>query len=244
MRINILALLSMALLTLTSVNIVSDINKLTPLEKEEGWTLLFNGKTLEGWRGYNMKKIPDNWTISENTLKVGGQGTGEAGDIIFNKKFKNFDLKFEWKVSKGANSGVLYLGQEVQGLPFYMSANEYQVLDNISYPGNGEKRASASLYDMIAASPQNAKPALEWNTGEIIVKDGVVIHKQNGVVVVKFQLWNEDWSKMIHTSKFKDSPYLLNLGGEMRNGFIGLQSHIGKEKDDFVWFKNIKLREL
>ncbi|MBZ4676439.1 MAG: glycosyl hydrolase [Anaerophaga sp.] len=222
------------------------LNTLTEEEKAEGWRLLFNGKNFDGWRGYNKETVPGAWSIEDNAIKINGSGEGEAGaedggDIIYDEKFKNFELKFDWKVSKGGNSGVFYLAREFDDLPIYRSAPEYQILDNENHLdaqlGKDGNRQSASLYDLIPAKPQNSKPWGEWNTGSIIVYKGTVVHKQNGEVVLEYHLWTPEWEKMIENSKFKGWTEMINAGGEERMGYIGLQDH-----GDDVWFRNIKLK--
>ena len=223
---------------------------------EEDTTLivLFDGQTLNGWRGYNKTGIPARWTVEDGAIKINGSGTGEAqsdegGDLIFDRKFSNFELSFEWKVSKGGNSGVFYLAQEVPGEPIYISAPEYQVLDNENHLdaklGKDGNRKSASLYDMIPAVPQNSKPFGEWNSGKIVVYKGTVIHYQNGEPVVEYHLWTDQWKDMLDKSKFSKDKWplaydlLLNCGGENHEGYIGLQDH-----GDDVWFRNITVKEL
>ncbi|MCA1745880.1 MAG: DUF1080 domain-containing protein, partial [Bacteroidales bacterium] len=134
------------------------VNTLSALEEEEGWTLLFDGETFNGWRGYLRDDMPSAWTIDSAAIKINGSGAGEAGaadggDIIFDQKFQNFELKFDWKVAKGANSGVLYLAQEIDSLPIWRSSPEYQILDNENHLdarlGVNGNRQSASLYDLI-----------------------------------------------------------------------------------------------
>jgi hypothetical protein len=231
------------------------INTLSDEEKTEGWQLLFDGSSFAGWRGYNKDSIPGAWKIDSGAMKIMGSGRGEAGsnnggDIIFDKKFKNFTLKLEWKVAKGSNSGIFYLAQEVKDKPIYYSAPECQVLDNKNHPdaqlGIDGNRQSSSLYDMIAAKPQNSKPYGEWNQIEITVFKGTVIHKQNGEVVVEYHLWTPEWKDMLDKSKFrKDGDHadayelLLNCGGENHEGFVGLQDH-----GDDVWFRNIKIKNM
>ena len=124
---------------------------------EEGFVAIFDGKTFDGWRGYNRTDVPSAWTIEDGCIKINESGMGEAGakdggDIIFaNKKFKNFELAFDWKVDKGANSGVFYLAQEIPNQPIYISAPEYQVLDNENHPdaklGVDGNRQSAVRHD-------------------------------------------------------------------------------------------------
>ena len=217
-------------------------------QPKEEWISLFDGKSFKGWRGYNRTDMPKAWVIEDGAIKIKGSGMGEAGakdggDIIYDRKFKDFELTFEWKVSPGGNSGVFYLAQEIPGKPIYESAPEYQILDNERHPdaklGKNGNRKSASLYDLVPANPQNAKPAGEWNTGGIMVYQGTVVHSQNGVNVVEYHLWTDDWKKMVADSKFKDWPEFLNAGGENHEGYIGLQDH-GND----VWFRNIKIRIL
>ena len=216
-----------------------------PAAAQDEWITLFDGTGFDGWRGYGRTDMPKAWTIEDGALKINGSGQGEAGakdggDIIFDRKFKNFELTFEWKVSKGGNSGIFYLAQEVQGDPIWKSSPEYQILDNVNHVdaklGKSGNRQSASLYDLIPAVPQNSKPYGEWNTGSIIVFKGTVLHTQNGENVVEYHLWTDDWKKMIEGSKFKGWENFINAGGENREGFIGLQDH-----GDDVWYRNIKI---
>lgn len=223
------------------------VNELSQKEKEEGWELLFDGESTEGWRGYNKDSFPSQgWVIEDGALKVVGSGAGEAGnggDIIYDEEFKDFELSLEWKVSEGGNSGIFYLAEEVEGEPIYTSAPEMQILDNERHPdarlGKDGNRQAGSLYDLIPAEPQNAKPAGEWNTASILVYRGTVVHNQNGENVVEYHLWTDQWEEMVKNSKFKDWENFLNAGGEDRKGFIGLQDH-----GDDVWFRNIKIKRL
>ena len=174
---------------------------------EEGYYTIFNGKDFTGWRGYGKDTVPSRWTIEDGAIKFNGSGTGEGqtlqgGDIIFGKQLGNFELELEWKVDKGSNSGIFYLAQEVETTkedgskqlePIYISAPEYQVLDNANHPdaklGVDGNRMSASLYDMIPAKPQNQKPYGEWNKAKILVYKGTVVHSQNGENVVDIYRW-------------------------------------------------------
>lgn len=223
------------------------VNALSQKEKEEGWELLFDGESTEGWRGYNKDSFPtQGWIIEDGALKVLGSGAGEAGnggDIVYDEEFKDFELSLEWKVSEGGNSGIFYLAEEVEGEPIYTSAPEMQILDNERHPdarlGKDGNRQAGSLYDLIPADPQNAKPAGEWNTASILVYRGTVVHNQNGENVLEYHLWTDQWEEMVKNSKFKDWENFLNAGGEDRKGFIGLQDH-----GDDVWFRNIKIKRL
>ncbi|MDR2120716.1 MAG: DUF1080 domain-containing protein [Tannerella sp.] len=218
----------------------------------DGWITLFDGKTFKGWRGYNREDVPSAWIIDDGAIHIKGSGEGEAGakdggDILFAHKFKNYEFEFEWKVAKGSNSGVLYMIQEVKDEHSYISAPEYQVLDNENHPdaklGVDGNRQSASLYDMIPAKPQNAKAVGEWNKGKILSYKGTIVHYQNDEPVVEYHLWTKQWTDMLQASKFsqKDWPLafelLNNCGGEKREGFIGFQDH-----GDDVWYRNIRIK--
>lgn len=238
-----------------------DISKF-PVDKD-GYIVLFDGKTLNGWRGYGMDNPPKSWEVQDGAIHLKGSGTGEAhaedgGDLIFAHKFKNFEFECEYKISKGGNSGILYLAQEVVTnengkevyLPIWQSSSEYQVLDNENHIdaklGKDGNRQSASLYDMLPAKPQNAKPYGQWNKAKIMVFKGTVIHGQNGENVVEYHLWTPKWTEMLQASKFKEGgefPYafelLNNMGGEKHEGYIGLQDH-----GDDVWYRNIRIKIL
>ena len=221
-------------------------------QDKDGYYLLFDGKTFNGWRGYGRDDVPKRWVIEDGAIKFTGSGGGEAqekdgGDLIFGRKFKNFELSIDWKCSKGANSGIFYLAQEIKGQPIYISAPESQVLDNDNHPdakmGKDGNRKSTSLYDMIPAKPQNAKPFGEWNNSTFIIYRGTVLHQQNGENVLEYHLWTPKWTEMLQASKFSQKEWPLafellnNCGGPNREGYIGLQDH-----GDDVWFKNIKVK--
>jgi len=219
-------------------------NVLTKKEKKEGWVLMFDGKTTEGWRGYNLPAFPEKgWVVEEGTLHVIGSSRGEAGgggDLLYDKKFRNFELSLEWKVSEGGNSGIFYLAQEIPNEPVWKSAPEMQILDNDKHPdaklGVDGNRAAGSLYDLIPGDMKAVKPAGEWNQVKIMDYKGTVVHYVNGKQVLEYHLWTDDWKKMVLNSKFKDYEWFLNTAEE---GYIVLQDH-----GDDVWFRNIKIREM
>ena len=232
-------------------------------QDKDGYYVIFDGETFNGWRGYGKDNVPSRWTIEDGCIKFTGTGTGEGqtgegGDIIFAHKFKNFQFECEWKISKGGNSGILYLAQEIKEVkedgttnwaPIYVSAPEYQVLDNANHPdallGVDGNRQSASLYDMIPAKPQNQNPFGEWNKAKIMVYKGTVVHGQNDANVVEYHLWTQQWTDMLQASKFSQEKWpiafelLNNCGGENHEGHIGFQDH-----GDDVWYRNIRVKVL
>jgi hypothetical protein len=211
---------------------------------EDEWIVMFDGTDTEGWRAYGKEGFPEQgWVIEDGALKCKGSGEGEAGgqggDIIFDQKFKDFHLSLEWKISEGGNSGIFYLAQEMEGEPIWKSAPEMQVLDNVKHidaqMGKDGNRKSGSLYDLIPAVPQNAKPTGEWNLAEVLIYQGTVVHKQNGEIVLEYHIGTSDWDTMISNSKFKEFTEF----GKYKEGYIGLQDH-GND----VWFRNMKIKDL
>lgn len=215
-------------------------------EPEDEWIVLFDGTSTENFKGYCKDGFPEEgWEIVDGTLHCIGSGMGEAGgkggDIITREKYGNFELSLEWKISEGGNSGVFYLAQEKcgeDGQPIWQSAPEMQILDNERHPdaklGEAGNRQAGSLYDLIPADPQNAKPAGEWNEARIMVYKGTVVHYMNGENVLEYHLWTDKWNNMVAESKFKDYEDFVKPAQE---GHIGLQDH-----GDDVWFRNIKIK--
>lgn len=234
------------LLDLSKVNI-KDFKK-----NANGAYVLFDGTSLQGWRGYGKDHLPNKWSLDNGMLKFSKSpnvSNPEGGDLIFAYDFKNFELEFEWKISEKGNSGVFFLAKEVKDQPIYISSPEYQLLDNEGHPdakmGVDHNRKSASLYDMIPAKPQNGKLAGEWNTSKIVVNKGQVSHYQNGVKVVEYTLWSPEWTTLLQASKFSEAKWPLafellnNVGGKSKSGVIGFQDH-----GDDVWLKNITVKVL
>jgi len=230
-------------------NVVVQNNTLTAREKAEGWTLLFDGKSFDGWRQYNGTGISDFWSIDDEAMRIAPMSERPPRDsegprvrsscIIFaDRTFLNFELSIDWKVAKGANSGIFYYVQEIPGQNIFAAAPEIQVLDNWNARDNVRTRHLAgSLYGILPALPSNARPHGEWNTVVVRVKDGHATHTQNGVKVVEYTLWTEEWDELVANSNMANWP---NFNPSREGGFIGLQDH----QDYAVWFRNVKIREL
>ncbi len=222
--------------------VAAEPNTLTEAEISEGWKLLFDGKTTNGWRNFNKETIGSAWKVQngalylDNTLKKDGQIVG-GGDIITNEEYENFELSLEWKVQVGGNSGIIYNVVEDEKYDYvWQTGPEMQILDNVKHPdGQIEKHRAADLYDLIECKFVAANPPMEWNKIRLISKDGHVEHWINGYKVVAFQMHNEEWKAMIANSKFKDMPDY----GLAKKGRIALQDH-----HDKVWFRNIKIKKL
>jgi len=217
-------------------------NMLSSEEQRDGFVLLFDGKTTDGWRGFQKDHVPAKWLVENGTLHFNPKAEGDGGDIMIDKKYSDFHLKIEWKIEEGGNSGILYLGSEdPEFSAIYMTAPEMQVLDNANHPdaklGTNGNRQAGSLYDLIPADPQNFKGAGKWNTAEIIVKNKHVKHIQNGEVVVEYEYGTQMWDALVARSKFPElNPDWANL---QEAGYIDLQDH-----GNNVWYRNIKIKEL
>jgi len=214
-------------------------NTLTAEERAEGWRLLFDGQSTQGWRGYNQETMPDSWVVEEGTLKSMGQGGDIGGDIVYDvQPYANFELTLNWKIEEGGNSGIFYhiVEGEEYDAPYY-TAPEFQLIDQEGFPEKLEPWQSlGGDYGMYDPDYEGAmKPAGEWNTARIVFTEENVEYYLNGKKTLEFEPWSEDWKKRKEEGKWQDYPDY----GEARSGLIGLQDH-----GSFIWFKNIKIREL
>jgi hypothetical protein len=227
------------------------LNELTEVEKTDGWILLFDGETFEGWRGLGRTGIPEgHWVIEEGAIKkvpsenVPLQEDGqplEGGDLMTTSAFENFELYFEWKISPVGNSGVKYNVSEEMSTanpPEHAALGfEYQILDDERHPDAlmGKNRTSAALYDLIAPEGKRLKPPGEFNTARIVFAGNHGEHWLNGVKVLEYELDSPEMDALIAASKYKDVAGFA----KKRKGHIVLQDHT-----DTVWFRNIKIRLL
>ncbi len=163
-------------------------NSLSPGEAKAGWTLLFDGKTTGGWHGYNMKSFPDCWAIEDECFTMNTTGGGESLDILTNKKYRSFAFSVEYKLTSGANSGILYQIAEdtIYKYP-YETGPEVQIIDQDGWPGKLEDwQISGANYAMYTPMVKPYKPVGEWNQLLLVVDGNNVTQILNGQVVVKF----------------------------------------------------------
>ena len=212
-------------------------NTLSNKEAKNGWQLLFDGKITDGWHGYNMKVFPDSWAIDDGSFTMNTQGGGESLDIITNKKYRDFALSLEYKLTKGANSGIIYQIAEDTLYKFpYETGPEFQVIDHESWPDPLEEwQINGANYAMYPPLVKPYKPVGEWNHLLLVVKGNQVTQMLNGEVVVKYEKYSDEWTKLRNSGKWTAFPDW----GKYDEGYISLQNHGSK-----VWYRNIKLKEL
>lgn len=219
-------------------------NTLSSSEVKEGWVLLWDGKTSKGWKGAKLSTFPaQGWKMEDGILKViksGGAESANGGDIVTTRKYKNFILKVDFKITEGANSGVKYfVNPDLNKGEGSAIGCEFQILDDDKHPdaklGVKGNRQLGSVYDLIPAPKDKPFNKKDFNTATIIVKDNHVEHWLNGVKLIEYDRNNAMWNALVAYSKYKNWPDF----GNSAEGNILLQDH-----GDEVWFKNIKLKEL
>ena len=221
-------------------------NNLTPDEKKNGWNLLFDGQTTNGWVGAYKDKFPDHgWEVKDGILSVlGAEGKESAngGDIVTTEQFSHFDLSFDFRFTPGANSGVKYFVTLKENNNGSAIGLEYQVLDDSLHPdaklGRNGNRTLSSLYDLIPANKQSRfihQPGF-WNTGRIIVyPNDHVEHYLNGIKVLEYERGSKEYRDLVAISKY----VVWKNFGEAAQGHILLQDH-----GNTVSYRSIKIRKL
>ncbi len=225
-----------------SATINDSVVKKETAEPQNGWISLFDGKTLNGWHAYGHKPMNAAWKVEDGAIFFNGSkkepGSKGSGDIVTDGEFENFHFKYDWKIAKNGNSGLIFWVQEdtLKYKQTYHTGPEMQVLDNDGHPdGKINKHRSGNLYDLIAGTEGVTKPVGEWNTGEIISNNGKLDFILNGVTVLSTTYGDDNWRQMIANSKFKQWPDF----GKVFKGRFALQDH-GND----VWYRNIMVRKL
>lgn len=221
----------------------SNPNSLTAAESKDGWQLLFDGTTTNGWHTYGYDAVNKGWVVTDGTLHLdvatkNDWPQNESRDILTNEEYDNFDFKADWKIAPAGNSGILFYVNENKPKykTTYETGPEMQVLDNAGHPdAKIKKHRAGDLYDLISSSSEPVKTAGEWNHAEIISNNGKLDFYLNGVHIINTTMWDDNWRQLIANSKFKSMPDF----GTFKKGKIALQEH-GEE----VWFRNIKIKKL
>lgn len=201
-------------------------------DRKAGWRLLFDGKSTAGWRGYKTDSVPAAWQV------VGGVLTKAVatGDIMTQDQFDDFELRFDWQIAAGGNSGVFYRGTN-EFDHIYWTGPEYQLLDDAAAPDGRNRLTSAgSAYGLYPAPAGIVKSAGEWNSARIVVRGHHVEHWMNGRKLLEYELLSPDWEAKVAASKFSAWPKY----GRVPKGYIGIQG----DHDGALSLRNIQIREL
>lgn len=219
-------------------------NTISEREAAQGWTLLWDGKTTDGWRGAKRADFPPSgWEIRNDMLcvqKSDGRESANGGDIVTTRKYKDFELVADFEITEGANSGIKYfVDPDMNKGEGSAIGCEFQILDDQRHPdaklGVKGNRKLGSLYDLIPAPDNKPFRPGQFNTARIVVKGNHVEHWLNDVKLIEYDRNNQEWNALVAYSKYRDWPNF----GNSESGYILLQDH-----GDEVHFKNIKIREL
>lgn len=213
---------------------------ISEMDKQEEWTILFDGTSFDAWKEYNRDTISEYWKLEDDAMVLYPPEKYEAHNLVTKKEYTDFILSLEWKISEGGNSGIFWGVHENSSLnEAYQTGPEIQVLDNEKHPDakNGTSHQSGALYDMIGPSKDVTKPVGEWNTYVITINHktngGSIV--LNGEMIVDFPVNNPEWNAMVAKSKFDGWDDF----GKYTTGKIGLQDH-----GNMVSYRNIKIKEL
>jgi len=222
-----------------SALILTTIFSATKADAQKGFAKLFDGKTTNGWHTYGKSTAGDRWKVEDGAIHFNVKADkSQTGDLVTDNEYSNFHLKYDWKVAPKANSGLIFFVHEdpVKYHQTYSTGLEMQVLDNDGHSdGKINKHRAGDLYDLVKSSSEPVKPVGEWNTAEIICKNGKLEQYLNGVKVVSITLWDDNWKKLVAGSKFAN----WENWGTFKSGKIALQDH-----GDEVWYKNILIKKL
>jgi len=207
-------------------------NTLTAAQRDSGWKLLFDGKSLDQWRGYQNDSAPVGWRADNGVIVK----DSSAEDIVTRDSFANFELQMDWKLTQGGNAGIFYRGTEEYD-HVYWSAPEYQLLDDANAPDGASRLTSAgAAYGLYPSPAGHLNPLGQWNTARIVVRGDSVEHWLNGTRLLSYVLGSDDWAAKVKASKFADWP---NYGKATR-GLIAVQGdHNGR-----LELRNVRIKDL
>jgi len=204
-------------------------------DEGEEWQVLFDGESLDGWRGFRADDIPEGWTISDDGSLHFTTSEGDINDgLITDEQFSDFDLRFEWRVAPAGNSGVFFHVTEDEDT-IWKTGPEYQIVDNEGHPdGQNPLAAAGANYGLYGPVEDFANATGEYNDGRIVVRGGHVEHFLNGDQAVKYHLGSEEWDDLVSESSFGDLPAYGRSGS----------GHIALQEGGPVWYRNIRIRPL
>ncbi|MFT3933838.1 MAG: DUF1080 domain-containing protein [Chitinophagaceae bacterium] len=235
------SIITLALVLSGCVLMAQEANTLSKKEKKEGWKLLFDGKTKQGWHTYLRDTVGSKWQVRDGVIVFDPSQPKEGGgDIVTNDVYENFELNLEWKISKGGNSGIIF---DVQEDPkygaTYLTGPEMQVLDNVSADDNKKQNHLAGcLYDLSGDSTvSKPHPAGEWNQVKIIQNKGHLTFWLNGIKTYEGQIGSDEWNKLVANSKFAGKSF--TDFAKVAKGKIALQQHPGSSE-----WRNIKIKSI
>lgn len=206
-------------------------NALTESEAELGFELLFDGDSLEHWRGFKRDDVPEQWVAVDGAIHTAGGG----GDLVTRETYESFDLRFDWKIGVAGNSGVFFRVDEEHS-HVWETGPEYQILDDERHPDGRDPTTSAGAnYALRAPEVEAVNTTGVYNRSRIVVDGNAVTHYLNGRKILSYDLRSPEWFQRVAESKFSTMPDY----GLVREGHIALQDH-----GDPVWFKNVKIRRL
>ncbi|SHM74534.1 protein of unknown function [Chitinophaga jiangningensis] len=237
MKQSAIVLAALAVFTVSCGSQGTADNELTSTEKQEGWELLFDGKTMHGWHVYNMGNVPSAWSVKDGALVCTQGAAKDVGDLVTDKEYKNYELLFDWKISKEGNSGVFINVVERPDLPAaWATGPEYQILEASHHDNENPKKRSGGLFALFA--PVNAAPLKaqeEWNQAKIRQVDGKFEFYLNGQLTAQQDLNSQQWKDTVAATHFKNYADF----GKYTAGHIALQ-----DWNKGVSFKNIKIKQL
>lgn len=212
-------------------------NALSKKEEKEGWKLLFDGKSTQGWRNFNSTSIGSAWKVSNGELYLDNSTKEGRGDIVSDGEYENYELMLEWKIDSCGNGGLMFnVVEDPKYKTPWVTGPEMQILDNTCHPdARIIKHRAGDLYDLISSSKETVKPAGEWNQVRLVSNKANYEFWLNGTKVVTFKMHDAAWDEMVKKSKFASMPDF----GKATKGHFALQDH-----GDKVWFRNIKIKEL